>query len=141
MQEHVQTIRTAALKMSEFPDEESIFKQIPDDVKGRLYPIIVFGTRKTDLDSQDFLHTIYLSDPNITLTIVLKTKDAIADDSDDDPYSEAERIFKKLILQVVTDDPEFKVVSVEFFQSYLSGAAVILARTTLRRPVSTYTLT
>ena len=141
MQEHVQTIRTAALKMSEFPDEESIFKQIPDDVKDRLYPIIVFGTRKTDLDSQDFLHTIYLSDPNITLTIVLKTKDAIADDSDDDPYSEAERIFKKLILQVVTDDPEFKVVSLELFESYLSGTAVILARTILRRPVSTYTLT
>ena len=141
MQEHVQTIRTAALKMSEFPDEESIFKQIPDDVKDRLYPIIVFGTRKTDLDSQDFLHTVYLSDPNITLTIVLKTKDAIADDSDDDPYSEAERIFKKLILQVVTDDPEFKVVSLELFESYLSGTAVILARTILRRPVSTYTLT
>lgn len=127
--------------MSEFPDEESIFKQVPDDVKDRLYPIIVFGTRKTDLDSQDFLHTVYLSDPNITLSIVLKTKDAIADDSDDDPYSEAERIFKKLILQVVTDDSEFKVVSLELFESYLSGTAVILARATLRRPVSTYTLT
>jgi len=141
MQEHVTTIRTAALKLPDFPDEESLFKQIPDDVKEGLYPIIVFGNRTTDLNAQDFLHTIYLANPNLTLSIVLRTKDAIDDDASDDPYSEAERLFKALVLQVVTDDEEFEVTRLELFESYLSGTAVVIARTTFRRSESTYLIT
>ncbi len=135
METFVTTIVTAAVAAGDIV-AGSIFPTIPDEVASTAYPLLIFTRRATTLTPQDILKTGYLVAPDIDCVIVTRKADTGGND-----FTEIERVFKALALQLITDDPEFHPTSVEYVESFFSTVSVLVAKITFARPVSTYVLT